>query len=101
MIQKKIIEIQNIQLQSFPKCLLSTYYVPSTMTNINIRLQTHINLLLSCSNKHLDAQHKLSQFIKSGHFFFSCIPHCQIPTQILSWPGLGPQSQVYGLCQSF
>ena len=33
-------------------------------------------------------------------FFFSCIPHCQIPTQILSWPGLGPQSQVYGLCQS-
>lgn len=38
MMQKKIIEIQNIQLQYFSKGWLSTYYVPSTMTNINIWL---------------------------------------------------------------
>lgn len=36
MMQKKIIEIQNIQFQYFSKDLLGTYYVPSTMTNINI-----------------------------------------------------------------
>ena len=35
---QKIIEIKNIQLQYFSKGLLSTYYVPSIMTNINIWL---------------------------------------------------------------
>lgn len=35
---QKIIEIKNIQLQYFSKGLLSTYYVPSIMTNINMWL---------------------------------------------------------------